>query len=151
MDITGKKNHSGTAILLLFFLLQADSNFLTWFSWCVIILSVGLSLNSLPLSPCLHRFFWVLAIICNKKIPFSFLGEFSLMVLIREGLLERGKFLLRFFVRWGWWLEESPGPTVGRAVLLPMRHPLDALGECIKCLPYPSTVWNLGQMRLKLH
>lgn len=39
------------------------------------------------------------AIICNKKIPFSSLGELSRMVLIREGLLERGEFLLPFFVR----------------------------------------------------
>ena len=35
----------------------------------------------------------------NKKIPFSSLGEFSLVVLIRKGFLERGKFLLPFFVR----------------------------------------------------
>lgn len=41
------------------------------------------------------------AVIYDKKIPFSSLGELSRMVLIREGLLERGEFLLPFFVREG--------------------------------------------------
>ena len=57
------------------------------------------------------------------------------MVLIREGLLERGKFLLSFFVRWEGRLEKAQALLWFRAELHPRRHPLYGLGECIKCLP----------------
>lgn len=75
------------------------------------------------------------AIIYNKKIPFSPLGEFSLMVLIREGLLEKGKFLLPFFVRQRGWLEKAQALLWVGAELLPRRHAVCGLGECIKCFP----------------